>query len=212
MSNLLIEWEYVSKEKDGEVLSGDCYNFQESITAYFIFIIDGLGHGEDASKTSKMVVNYLDSYNFVNFTTFSVLFESIHALLHGERGVVMSAAYVNKESHVLEWAGVGNVNGILISSDSNNQVNSTYFINQEGIIGFNLPNIISKKINLTGQEILIIQTDGIEDLFGNLKDIEFLLNNHSLKQVSIILFDKFRKSSDDGLLWLGKFTIRSNVI
>ena len=199
---LTIRWAVKMHPRNGEIYSGDGFIVRETIKAIFIFIIDGLGHGIDAFKSKEIALNYLQFFDFSKFIDFNNLFKDIHVLLHEGRGIVLSAVQISKENLNLDWAAIGNVNGFLMS-----EIKSFHFVNQDGIVGFNLPEIQVRTVNLTGNEVIILYTDGVKDFFGYGDEISQFFKIYDIDEITSNLFDKYRNDADDALLWIGKIQL-----
>lgn len=204
MTNTTVKWAYKTLPKEGEIYSGDGFIVKETLNSVIISVIDGLGHGEDAYIATKTALNFLENFDFSKSFSLEYLFKALHGLLHGARGIVLGVAIIKKEEKKIGWLGVGNIAALVISNNLEMNYKTNYLINQAGIVGINLPPLIPYNVNLTGNELLIICTDGVEDFFGNKNEIIKYINSLSIDELSNELFDKYRIKSDDSLLWIGK--------
>ena len=205
-SELLLEWDFQHLCKEGEIKSGDSFIVKDFSDYILISVIDGLGHGEEAYNISTKAYKYIsEEIKTINGKSFNSFFLSINSLLHGTRGAVMSAVIVNKHTAQMAWAGIGNIDGILFSYEPLSSRKYDRHVLRNGIIGFNIPEILIKNHQLKGGEILMLFTDGINNFNECIKDISYKLQYYSIKYVAKQIFNSHRNVDDDALFWIGKF-------
>ena len=112
----------------------------------------------------------------------------------------MSTVFVNKQTAKLTWAGIGNIDGILLSTNKHN-----HLILQNGIIGFNMPKLMIENYQLKGGEVIMLFSDGINNFNDKIQDISIKLHYYSIKHIAKQIFNSQRNPNDDALFWIGKF-------
>jgi serine phosphatase RsbU (regulator of sigma subunit) len=202
-----LRWKIQQASKDGETISGDGFVVHEFSNGYLISVFDGLGHGPEAHAVSKKVKDYFLSLKRPIWNeTLNGIFANTNTLLRGTRGIVLTSVFINTINGTLEWAGVGNVEGIVFHK--NRLIKQSYerLVTQNGIIGFNLPKIFPKVVSLVGESIIILYTDGILDFSNRMEEINYKIQFYSIKELSESIFQDFRNSQDDALVWIGNIS------
>src|SRR5574341_158804 len=195
----LFEWGIASKSLDHAAGSGDHYVVKPIHEGALLAVVDGLGHGEKAAEAAKIVVATVNEYTEGSIIS---IFSRCHERLKGTRGVVMSLALINAADRTMTWAGVGNVEGLLLRGgrDSASQARGNFLLQSSGVIGDRLPPLLaSTKILLDG-DIVIFSTDGIRSGFDK------GLNLRSAPQhIADSILASYRRESDDALVLVARY-------
>lgn len=205
--NWQVNWFIHQAPKDGEKESGDGYTVNEFSNGYLISVIDGLGHGKEAYIACHKIIDFLYSQTDIVWKrSLEELFISVNNILKGTRGVVMSSLFFDTKTGSIEWAGVGNVEGIVFHKDMTNEMKYERLVTQNGIIGFNLPHIYVKTIGPWMEVIFLFYTDGLSIFGQNIEILSYKIQYYSLQKIIKTIFDECRNPQDDALIWVGKFS------
>jgi serine phosphatase RsbU (regulator of sigma subunit) len=128
------------------------------------------------------------------------LFNQCHERLLSTRGVVMSVAVVNTDDNTMTWAGVGNVEGLLLREhpDANPRFESLLLRN--GVVGARMPMIHAALLPIMQGDLLIFTTDGIRNDFK--KDV---FAGHHPQQIADRIMTQSHKGTDDALVLVVRY-------
>lgn len=191
-----LQWSVSRSLKKGETDCGDAYLVVEQDRKALIAVIDGLGHGSMAAKASQRTVELLEAYNNQSLIT---LIKDCHSGLRDTRGVVMSLALINFCEHTLAWIGIGNIDGVLMLSDEEDNVRTERVVQRSGIVGYKLPFLQVSVYPISFGDILIFTTDGVKSEY--LENIDLYKSPEEIVGIS----SSFFKDSDDALIFAAKY-------
>lgn len=151
--------------------------------------IDGLGHGDAASKAAAAAVLAIseDPAQPVD-----ELVRRCHAKLRQTRGAVMTVA--SFVPGVMTWVGVGNVDGILVRAAGVEGVNT-----RGGIVGFQLPLLSPRRFDVQPGDTLVLATDGIRHGFRSAVD------GRAPQVIADAILAGFGKGSDDACVVVARY-------
>ncbi|MDH5402088.1 MAG: SpoIIE family protein phosphatase [Candidatus Heimdallarchaeota archaeon] len=190
--------EYYSKShpKKGESYNGDAIFIRDRKEEFVVAVIDGLGHGEKASTSSKEAVNILRQHKTV---TFENIINKLHNHLTKFVGCQMFLAKIDKINDIIKYVSIGNVQGYLLSKDDNIALPT-----KRGVIGQNIPKIKEKKYQIRNDCIMIIHTDGISKSWERQYDFDALVKMTPLSIVEGI-HGKYIHDYDDSSIIVVKY-------
>lgn len=143
------------RPKKGQSVIGDCYlkDQIEDITRYVL--IDPLGHGEQAADVARQALDLLANFQV---TQLEQVIAQCHTYFKSTRGLAMSFAFYDKSNCAISIAIIGNVNVIILTTDSVMQFRAT-----QTFIG----NMYAQKISLQSYNVpkkakILMFTDGIK--------------------------------------------------
>src|SRR6266487_3011449 len=105
-SRPLIDWGVASRALPGEVVCGDLHLIKPIPDGVLLAVVDGLGHGDEASFAAKTALALLEEHSE---EPPEALVTRCHGALTRTRGAVMTVATLNSFEGRLTWLGVGNV-------------------------------------------------------------------------------------------------------
>ncbi len=193
----LLMWDVATSALQGQVVSGDLPLVQPHPRGVLVAVVDGLGHGEEAAAAAEIAVAALREG--VGEPVVSLL-RRCHTTLLGTRGVVMSLASFRAEENTMEWAGVGDVEGVLIRAGAAASRAREYVPQRGGIVGFRLPPLQAAVVPVTPGDMLIFATDGISRKFT-----EELVTSGSPTKVASRLLTRYAKGTDDALVLVASY-------
>lgn len=187
-----LDWVIASSPKEGEQECADLCMIQQNSDQVLLAVVDGLGHGDEAMFASRKVINYLKSS--ANNSLISLI-ENCHEELKGTRGVVLSIARIDFRKSELAWLSVGNVEGLLMCKDEQNNNLYRQLILRSGVVGYKLPSLNISSETITGGDTLLFITDGVKSEY-----MEMLNYNRSLDDFVKNTAKNYFKNTDDSLI------------
>lgn len=178
-------------------ISGDLHVVLHSDTHTLLCVIDGLGHGRSAELAARECASILRAHATSDVLD---LFRHCHDGLRETRGVVMTAALIDESNGTLEWAGVGNVEGVVWRPGSSRGKICASVITRGGVVGFRLPPLKSSQVALTAGDLIVMVTDGIHSDFARGIEIGW-----SAEDLAHQLLRSFAKTSDDALVLVASY-------
>ena len=172
---------------NGETVSGDDWTCKSDGHELKFMVADGLGHGLLAHKASSEAV---DEFNISkNDSTVSDI-ERIHGRLRSTRGAAVAVGYLDKEKGILEYAGLGNIAGAIISGQS-----SKGLISFNGTAGISLRKTQNLAYPLPKDFVLVLHSDGLQTNW-DLSPYQGILIRHPLI-IAGVLYRDFNRGTDD---------------
>jgi len=193
----LVEFGVWEKAFTIEDENGDCYMVKTTGNGVLLAVADGLGHGGEAAVAARVAMSCVENYKGQGIIP---LFQLCHASLKPTRGAVMNLAFFNGTDNTMTWIGVGNVEGILIRSDSSVNPPRESILLRGGVLGLNLPNLTATVMPIFPGDTLIFATDGITNTFAD----TLSLMDSPQKLVEKI-GSQFCKGTDDALVVAGRY-------
>jgi serine/threonine protein phosphatase PrpC len=192
-----IEWSFASRCLPGETVSGDRHLVQPSGRGVLVAVVDGLGHGQEATTAAKTAVTILAAHADESITS---LVKRCHEALIKTRGATMTVASVNVFDGTLTWLGIGPVEGVLLRANTKATPAIENVLLRGGVVGYQLPALQASAMPLFGGDLLVLASDGIRSGF-----VQGLAVADSPQQIADrILTDHF-KGTDDALVLVVRY-------
>ncbi len=153
------------------------------------FLIDGLGHGEEAAVAARAAVELFKQRPVTDPAKFLA---EANAALIGTRGGVAAACVIDPDAGQLSFAGIGNITCQVISGEARQ-----HLISRPGTIGtqLTLPRIPVRHHRWSPGTMLVMNSDGISDGWSP-RAYPGLLG-HDSTVIAAALHRDFTRSSDD---------------
>lgn len=194
---ILSDWAVAQRALPGQGVSGDLHLVEAFPHGVLLAVVDGVGHGPEATVAAKIAVDTLRSHPA----------ESVHALVHrchgalrNTRGVVLSLASWNTLDETMTWLGVGNVEGLLLRADPTSVPASETLMLRGGLVGAQLPSLSASVIPIFRGDLLILASDGIRNDFEH--DIVL---KASPKRIADHILEHYFKGTDDALVLVVRY-------
>lgn len=168
MQDQLIDWSAAVLAVEGETVSGDMYLIRPIANGVLVAAVDGLGHGPEAAAAAQAAIAVLEANADQPLVP---LVRSCHEALKSMRGAVMSLAAFNKTNSTMAWMGIGNVEGRLLRANQETGRVIGNLLLRGGIVGQNLPSLITAEVPVGSGDTLIFATDGIRSDFAQNLDV-----------------------------------------
>jgi phosphoserine phosphatase RsbX len=153
-----IEWGLASQKMPGETISGDLHLVKPTDKGVLVAVADGLGHGSEAAEAARLAI---DAVGDSAQGPLAQVLEHCSQQLRLTRGVVISLAFLNAFDGTMEWLGVGNVEGLLVRSQSSGNCAIEALMLSQGVVGARLPRLRSTHVDVSPGDTLVFATDGI---------------------------------------------------
>ena len=180
----------------GQTVSGDQYLVQAHARGVLLAVIDGLGHGPEASHAATVAVAALRQQPGDSVHT---LANRCHAALTRTRGVVMTLASLDTTDRTITWCGIGNVEARLFRHETGGASGMESALLRGGTVGSQLPVLYASVIPVNPGDVLIFASDGIR------LDYEHDVPVKSPPQrIADHILQRYFKGSDDGLVLVAR--------
>ena len=193
----LLEYGVASVTPADQDESGDRHLVKTIHDGALLAVVDGSGHGKDAGGPARLAVETLETHANEGVVS---LFQRCHERLRSTRGAVMSIASINAAHSTLTWAGVGNIEGMILRFGASPQEPVDRLLLRPGIVGYRLPYLQASAVPLVPGDLIILATDGIQPDFEN----HIVLEEHP-RTIANKISSGFRKRYDDGLVLVARY-------
>ncbi|RYG71894.1 indirect negative regulator of sigma-B activity [Lentibacillus lipolyticus] len=158
--------------KSGQYQCGDSYFYTETENEFICVLADGLGSGEEAKRSSEVVINIIKENIH---TTVEQLIERCNQQLMGKRGAVIGVLKIDFPTRQYTFSSIGNIGIVTIPENGRKKRNIP---NPGYLAGYHRPfKIVSDKLDSVMNFILF--SDGVRD-----KDLsQYFLLERDVKRV-----------------------------
>ena len=118
-----------------------------------LFVADGLGHGVNAQAAA---VDATRVFEESGETSPSAAIERVHGALRGTRGAAVATAFLNPASGSIEFAGLGNISGVVRST-----VGTKSMVSQNGTAGHSARRFTAFTYEWPSDAIVVLHSDGL---------------------------------------------------
>lgn len=136
---------------------GDAHTVCVGECSVLVAVLDGLGHGRDAAAATYAALEVLERHPEDEL---AALLTRCHVAASNTRGIAMSLARFDWVGRSVAWAGVGNVQGVLVRGDNGAQARELLVLGH-GVIGYRLPPVMSVVRPFIAGDVLVMATDGL---------------------------------------------------
>jgi len=189
----LVEWSAVLAPIPGEPISGDGYLVLSQPARTLLVAIDGLGHGPEAVRATDMAKKAVVANSQLSV---SDLFTQCDKTLKPTRGAAITIASIEKKSSTLIWAGIGNVEALLMSGNAGKET----LILRNGIVGLRSQPVRCAELSLKAGDVLFMVSDGIK--YGFLEGIDL---NANVFEIARSVLSLHSRKTDDAMVVVAKF-------
>lgn len=192
-----IEWSVASRALPGQTVSGDLHVVAPWSDGVLIAVVDGLGHGQEATVAARIATSVLEQHAGEPVIN---LVRHCHQALLRTRGAVMTVVALNTRDNTLTALGVGNVETVLHRASPEARPQRESVLLRGGVVGYNLPPLQASVLPIAAGDVVVFGTDGVREDFSELIDPAETPQQLTEK----IIGQKFR-GTDDGLVLACKY-------
>jgi anti-sigma regulatory factor (Ser/Thr protein kinase) len=137
----------------GETVCGDGFTTRQNGDCLLAMLADGLGHGPSAAECANRAV---EAFQQSKESSPAKIIQDVHAALRGTRGAAVSVARVDPRLRQIQFAGVGNVLGLVSGPRETKN-----FVTMPGIVGHNMTSVREFTYAWPTDFLVLIYSDGI---------------------------------------------------
>lgn len=189
-------WDAASSPADGQDVSGDAYVVRSAADGFVLAVADGLGHGPEATMAASMAIA---AATHPGEDSPSVVLRRCHEACARTRGVVMTVVHVDTTRNSVCWAGVGNVEAMLIRSRLYGPSRRETAMLPGGVVGVALPPLKEQTYEIEPGDLLALVTDGIQGEF-----VSELMTLAAPSSMAARILDRHHLKADDGLVLIAR--------
>lgn len=191
-----IEWATAARTLGGESVSGDLHVVADFPGGALVGVVDGLGHGPEAALAAEAAVAMLERDAGASVGT---LIATCHEGLRRTRGVVMSLASISSVANTVSWAGIGDVEAVLLRTENTGRRRESIIL-RGGVVGYQLPPVRETTLPIGRGDVLIFCTDGVRADF-----ISEVANDREPQAIADDVLARYAKSTDDALVMVVRY-------
>jgi negative regulator of sigma-B (phosphoserine phosphatase) len=191
------EYGVAARPLPGELRSGDLHAVIPFPQGFLVAMVDGLGHGYEATLAAKVAVITLSAQPH---RPVDHIVKRCHEALIKTRGVAMSIASLDWRDETMTWLSIGNVEGLLLHADERGGLEREHILMRGGIVGHRLPSLRTAILRLHQGDLLIFATDGIGEGFQE----EVRLDARP-QEIADRILARYGKATDDALVLVGRW-------
>ena len=186
-----IEWGAATQALPGQSVSGDAYLVESLADGALVAVVDGLGHGDEATSAALTAVEILRKNAGLPVVA---LVQRCHQALIQTRGAVVTVASFNTLEGTLSWLSVGNVAGLLLRANSKAIPPIESAILRGGLVGYQLPALRASVIPVSTGDLLLLASDGISSGFE-----QGVIATDRPQEIADRIMSRHFKGNDDAL-------------
>jgi hypothetical protein len=187
-----VEWSVVSQPSPGESVSGDEHVVVPSRDGLLLAVIDGLGHGEEATLAARKAADVLAQHADDGVIA---LVQQCHRALRDTRGAAMTVIALNRREGTATALGIGNVETVLVRANRQSRPRRESVLLRNGVVGYNLPVLQTGVHAIHPGDVVVFATDGVREDFGDTVDAA-----QPLPQLVEQIVARKRRGHDDALV------------
>jgi serine/threonine protein phosphatase PrpC len=194
---LVLEWASAGAGLDGGV-SGDAHVVAAFPGGALVALIDGLGHGPEAAEAARAAAHVLEAFAA---DPVPLLLTRCHEALRRTRGAVMSLASFDAAGSSMTWAGVGNVEALLLRGGAGPAREG--LTPRGGVVGYQFPPPRATVVPVAPGDTLVMATDGIRSEF--VAGLAALASKGGPRELADSIFARHARVSDDALVVVARY-------
>jgi anti-sigma regulatory factor (Ser/Thr protein kinase) len=137
----------------GELECGDAWQVIISRQHTSVLVVDGLGHGPDAAAAAATATATFSHSCGAGPET---MLTALDAAMRETRGAAVSLVVIDRAAHRMQFGGIGNVEGRVLTGDA-----TQHLIPQNGIVGHGMPLPRPSDVAWPAGSRLVMHSDGI---------------------------------------------------
>ena len=185
----------VHQAMQGEMLCGDDWVVRGFADGWGCAVVDGLGHGVIAAEAAAPMIAAIRTAQGRSGPV--QLVEAAHHAARATRGAALAVAVVDTQRHLLRFAGIGNIFGVIVDKERRR-----HLVSQNGIVGHQYRQISEFTYPWPKEAILVLHSDGIGSQWDLAAYPGLLSRDSSL--IAGVLFRDFTRGRDDATIVVAK--------
>ncbi len=177
----------VSVPKAGQEVCGDGWAADAGLESPSLMLVDGLGHGLGAANAARLA---RDTFAATSGQAPTERLDAIHGALRGSRGAAVAVARVDRTRGRVEFAGVGNIAGAIVTDGG-----ARHLVSGNGTVGHDVRRINGFSYPWSDDALLVMHSDGLVSRW-HLASYPGLLTRHPAL-IAAILYRDFNRGRDD---------------
>jgi anti-sigma regulatory factor (Ser/Thr protein kinase) len=171
----------------GEIECGDIWRIADDGALAALFVADGLGHGALAATAARQAAQGFGNQPFEDPAE---ALQRLHRQMLGGRGAVAACARLHVTEARVEYAGVGNISGSVVSAER-----SQGMVSYNGTLGVNLQRTKQFTYNWPVNSLVVMHSDGLSARW-DLADHPGLVKQHPGVIAGVLYRESARKRDD----------------
>lgn len=192
-----VDWSVAARSAPGQQVSGDMHVVAPWSSGVLIGVVDGLGHGDEATIAARVAVDVLEQHAGEPVVP---LVQHCHRALRHTRGVVMTLLSIDTREETMSVIGIGNVETLVLRANPRMSPRRTNVLLRGGVVGYQLPPLQFEVLPIAPGDVAVFCTDGIREDFADLVRCE----EPPARIAEQVMAQKFR-GNDDGLVLACKY-------
>ncbi|UWQ25714.1 serine/threonine-protein phosphatase [Leisingera aquaemixtae] len=156
-----IDWAAAQAPKMAGSVCGDGYLLRRSGSRLMVALADGVGSGQGAQAAANACLEALAT---VSANSIAEVFETAHERVLGTRGAALAVALIDPELAAVEWAAVGDVEGVICALPPDSE-GSSAILQKGGTLGVQFPGVLPQIQPFPPNHILVLASDGVSRRF-----------------------------------------------
>jgi phosphoserine phosphatase RsbX len=194
--SISLVWAAASRSKIEGVQSGDGYLVRRIGSSVILAVADGAGSGGEAAHATDICLRALSGTASADLNT---LFAEAHRACKHTRGAALGIALIDVSTRQMNWAAVGEVDGLLLRRLASASDRRPAIIQRGGTLGHHLPKVISHPDVIETGDTIIMTTDGIRSAFR--ADI---VSEKGVEALADHILQVHGRNNDDSLVLVAK--------
>lgn len=156
-----IDWAVAQAAKEGCTACGDGYLLRRAGGRLLVALADGVGSGSEARDAASACLQELAAGSVRGIAE---LFEAAHGRLKGSRGAALAVALIDTDQASVEWAALGDVEGVICSLRPGSK-DSSAVMQKGGTLGVHFRGVLCQMQKFPPQHVLVFASDGVSRRF-----------------------------------------------
>ena len=175
----------------GETECGDAWSIAVGSESIAILVADGLGHGPLAASAARAAI---DAFRERPFDGPPDVIRRMHSALGNTRGAAGACALLCAKTSTIDYAGVGNISGFVVTSSRSHGM-----VSHNGTLGRQMWRIQKFVYDWPSSSYIIMHSDGLSARWS-IADYAGLLCRHAAVVAAVLYRDHARGKDDATVL------------
>jgi anti-sigma regulatory factor (Ser/Thr protein kinase) len=182
-----LEYGAVCLALEGEAECGDTWRVADGGARLALFVADGLGHGALAATAARAAGQ---AFAARPFEAPASGMQNLHSSLLGGRGAVAAWAELQVAEARVEYAGVGNISGVIVAENGTQGM-----VSYNGTLGVQLSRTRQFSYTWPTDSLVVMHSDGLSARWS-LADYPGLYGRHAAVIAGVLYRESARKRDD----------------